>query len=52
MPTNKVICVAGNMKLMLDVTAYVKWENRAAAEGKSVSQLLSIFLAKLGTTNP
>lgn len=40
------------MTIYMDVTAYVKWENRAKREGKTVDQLLSFFLAESGTTNP
>lgn len=44
--------VVGDMTILMDVTAYVKWENRAKREGKTVAQLISFFLAETGTTNP
>lgn len=32
------------LSVTLDVTAFVKWENRAAAAGMSLSKYLSLFL--------
>ena len=42
----------GDLEIQMDVTAYVKWENRAKREGKTVDQVLSFFLSSTGTTNP
>ena len=39
------------VEILIDVTAYVKWENRARLEGKTVEETMSIFLSKQGTTN-
>lgn len=45
------VSIPNGIVVELDVTAYVKWENRAAAAKKSVSEMLANFLAKEGTTN-
>lgn len=47
----KTIEVDG-VEIALDVTAYVKWENRAKRENKTVAEILSFFLSAEGTTNP
>lgn len=35
---------SGKMTIELDATAFVKWENRAAAEKKTLTECLSLFL--------
>jgi len=52
MPQKKVHVTIGSFELELDVTAYVKWEERAKAQKKTVGELLSIFLTSEGSTNP
>ena len=34
------------MTIKLDATALVKWENRAAAEKKTLAEFLSLFLTQ------
>lgn len=43
MNTKKI--VVNGLEIKMDVTAFVKWENRAKAEGIEVSELLSRKLA-------
>ena len=40
----KTRCNTSRMKLKLDATAVVKWENRAAAAGMPLTRYLSLFL--------
>lgn len=41
----------GDLEIQMDVTAYVKWENRAKRDGMTVAQALAFFLSSSGTTN-
>lgn len=41
------LSVAGkSLVISLDATAFVKWENRAKAQGLTLARLLSLFLTK------
>ena len=44
----KIIVKVGEdrMTIELDATAFVKWENRAAAEKKTLAEYLSLFLTQ------
>lgn len=41
---SKIAVVVEGETIMMDVTSYVKWENRAMKVGKKIEEVLSDFL--------